>query len=64
MILTLTASIMYWSLQHSDENITPEASPVASADGEHETVFATEVSNLSIDDDVSENKPEEEGSSP
>ncbi|WJX65098.1 Fimbrin-5 [Trifolium repens] len=64
MILTLTASIMYWSLQHSDENITPEASPVASADGEHETAFATEVSNLSIDDDVSENKPEEEGSSP
>ncbi|MCI21236.1 fimbrin-like protein 2-like [Trifolium medium] len=61
MILTLTASIMYWSLQHSEESFTPEASPVASADAEHQTEFTTEVSNLAIDDDVSENKPEDEG---
>ncbi|MCI83460.1 fimbrin-like protein 2 [Trifolium medium] len=60
MILTLTASIMYWSLQHSEESFTPEASPIASADGEHQTEFTTEVSNLAIDD-VSENKPEDEG---
>lgn len=51
MILTLTASIMYWSLQNSEENNTPEASPAASADGEHESDVVDEVSNLAIDDD-------------
>ncbi|XP_057440866.1 fimbrin-5-like [Lotus japonicus] len=56
MILTLTASIMYWSLQHSEENSTPEASPVASADGENDTdLISSEVSNLAIDDNDSEN---------
>ncbi|CAI8587144.1 unnamed protein product [Vicia faba] len=56
MILTLSASIMYWSLQHSEENITPEAaSPVASADGEHETDLVNEVSDLAIDDNAAEN---------
>lgn len=55
MILTLSASIMYWSLQHSEENITPEAaSPVASVDGEHETDLVNEVSDLAINDSASE----------
>lgn len=52
MILTLSASIMYWSLQNSEEN-SPEASPVASADGEHETDLVNEVSDLAIDDNAS-----------
>ncbi|KAI5411704.1 hypothetical protein KIW84_056687, partial [Lathyrus oleraceus] len=51
MILTLSTSIMYWSLQNSEEN-SPEASPVASADGEHETDLVNEVSDLAIDDNV------------
>lgn len=42
---------MYWSLQNSEENNTPEASPAASADGEHESDVVDEVSNLAIDDD-------------
>ncbi|KAI5389211.1 hypothetical protein KIW84_074748 [Lathyrus oleraceus] len=50
MILTLSASIMYWSLQNSEEN-SPEASPVASADGEHEIDLVNEeaCSSASID---------------
>ncbi|KAL2582345.1 hypothetical protein GLYMA_14G005200v4 [Glycine max] len=55
MILILTASIMYWSLKKPEENITPEASPKASVDGESETDVVDEVSNLAIDDTTSEN---------
>lgn len=55
MILTLSASIMYWSLLNSEENSTPETSPVASADGEHETDLVNEVSDLAIDDNAAEN---------
>ncbi|CAK8539022.1 unnamed protein product [Lathyrus sativus] len=54
MILTLSASIMYWSLQHSEENSSPESSPVASVDGEQETDLVNEVSDLAIDDNASE----------
>lgn len=61
MILTLTASIMYWSLQHSEESVTPVASPVASVDGEPETDLVSEVSNLAIDDN---NNASENTSSP
>ena len=52
MILTLSTSIMYWSLQNSEEN-SLEASPVVSADGEHETDLVNEVSDLAIDDNAS-----------
>lgn len=52
MILTLSASIMYWSLQNSEGN-SPKASPVASADGEHETNLVNEVSDLATDDNAS-----------
>ena len=55
MILILTASIMYWSLKKPEENITPEASPKASVDGESETDVVDEVSNLAIDETTSEN---------
>ncbi|KAF7826974.1 fimbrin-5-like [Senna tora] len=51
MILTLTASIMYWSLQQPEDNGTPEAS----GEGVKENNLAKEVSNLAIDDTVSEN---------
>ncbi|CAK8539899.1 unnamed protein product [Lathyrus sativus] len=54
MILTISASIMYWSLQHSEENSSPESSPVASLDGEQETYLVNEVSDLAIDDNASE----------
>ncbi|CAL0315947.1 unnamed protein product [Lupinus luteus] len=55
MILTLTASIKYWSLQQQpEENTTPEASPVASVDDANETDEANELSNLTIDDAASE----------
>lgn len=56
MMLTLTASIMYWSLlQSTDESesspsslaATPEASPAPSVNGD-------EISNLSIDDAASD----------
>lgn len=58
MILTLTASIMYWSLQQpgselelesilNEENKTPDASP--ELDGEGEIALAAEESNLTID---------------
>ncbi|KAK9268969.1 hypothetical protein L1049_000736 [Liquidambar formosana] len=68
MILTLTASIMYWSLlqpvEESDlspspagtstATTTPDASPAASLDGEDENSLGVEVSNLSIDDAASD----------
>ncbi|KAE9596437.1 putative dystrophin [Lupinus albus] len=54
MILTLTASIKYWSLQQPEENMTTEASPVASVDDANETDEANELSNLAIDDAASE----------
>lgn len=59
MMLILTASIMYWSLQQpaeesesnpAEDSNTPDASPAASADGERETDFASEVSNMAIND--------------
>lgn len=56
MILILTASIMYWSLQQQAEDAedsnTPDASPVASVDGERETVLASEVANEEASDQV------------
>ncbi|KAG2713805.1 hypothetical protein I3760_04G192700 [Carya illinoinensis] len=57
MILILTASIMYWSLQQpaeesesnpSEESNTPDASSAASIDGDRETALASEVSNLAV----------------
>lgn len=46
---------MYWSLQQPEENMTPDASPVASVDGVNETDVANELSNLAVDDTASEN---------
>ncbi|KAE9614666.1 putative calponin domain-containing protein [Lupinus albus] len=55
MILTLTASIMYWSLKRPEENTTPEAPPVVASVGDaNETDEANELSNLTIDDAASE----------
>ena len=62
MILTLTASIMYWSLQQpgdsessaADDSDVPAASPPASGNGEKEEVLVAEVSNLTVDDAVSD----------
>ncbi|XP_065862486.1 fimbrin-1-like [Euphorbia lathyris] len=66
MILTLAASIMYWSLQkaieegvsspiHSNGVATPEASPAPSVSGEDESPsIGTELSNLSMDDAASD----------
>ncbi|CAL0307312.1 unnamed protein product [Lupinus luteus] len=55
MILTLTASIMYWSLKRPEENTTPEApAVVASVSDANETDEANELSNLTIDDAASE----------
>ncbi|XP_023887854.1 fimbrin-5 isoform X1 [Quercus suber] len=69
MILILTASIMYWSLQQpaeesescpaEDSNI-PDASPAASVDGESETPLDGEVCNLAINDAASDTAPEVE----
>ncbi|KAM2015438.1 hypothetical protein FF2_045169 [Malus domestica] len=58
MMLTLTASIMYWSLQQpggeAESNLTtPDGSPTASADGEKEATLASAVSNLSMDEAAS-----------
>uniref|UniRef100_A0A5B6ZPQ4 Calponin-homology (CH) domain-containing protein n=1 Tax=Davidia involucrata TaxID=16924 RepID=A0A5B6ZPQ4_DAVIN len=47
MILTLTASIMYWSLQQKVEE--SESSPASSVGGENEVAAAGDISNLSID---------------
>ncbi|XP_056171479.1 fimbrin-5-like [Syzygium oleosum] len=60
MILTLTASIMYWSLQQqageSEMGESPDldASPVNSANGENDKVLASEISDLSINDAASD----------
>jgi len=67
MILTLTASIMYWSLQQQTEDpdsfpspantttSTPEASPAPSVCGEDESSsIGGEFSNLSVDDTTSD----------
>lgn len=64
MILTLAASIMYWSLQKALEEgescpssyaCTPDASPAPSVSGEDETISLNgEVSNLIIDDAASD----------
>lgn len=58
MMLTLTASIMYWSLQQpegeSESSLnSPDGSPTASADGE--TGLASAVSKLSMDGAASDN---------
>lgn len=63
MILILTASIMYWSLQQhtvesessaAEDSDIPGASPAASTDGENEAVLADEVSNQAMDTAVSD----------
>ncbi|MED6208271.1 fimbrin, partial [Stylosanthes scabra] len=69
MILTLAASIMYWSLQQQGEDAsdsfpspagtatttTPEASPAPSVCGEDESSsLGGELSNLSVDDATSD----------
>lgn len=69
MILTLAASIMYWSLQQQTEDEdsfpspastlttnTPEASPAPSVCGEDESYSSLngDLSNLSVDDTTSD----------
>ncbi|OMO83639.1 hypothetical protein CCACVL1_11304 [Corchorus capsularis] len=70
MILTLTASIMYWCLQHAEEEgettpspasgngsiiNTPDASPAPSVSGEDEnSSLCGEISSLTIDDAASD----------
>ncbi|XP_054796267.1 fimbrin-1-like [Prosopis cineraria] len=67
MILTLAASIMYWSLQQSGEDAdsfpspattitnTPDASPAPSVNGDDDiSSLGGEISNLSIDDAASD----------
>ncbi|XP_076908106.1 fimbrin-1-like [Bidens hawaiensis] len=63
MLLMLTASLMYWSLQQSKDEAesspssvadTPEGSPEASVNGDDDSQAALEISNLSIDDVASE----------
>ncbi|XP_057466189.1 fimbrin-1-like [Actinidia eriantha] len=64
MILTLTASIMYWSLQQTVEESesspfpaadgTPDASPAPSVISEDESSLGAEFSNLTIDDAASD----------
>ncbi|KAE9606376.1 putative dystrophin [Lupinus albus] len=76
MILTLTASIMYWSLQQQSEDTdpfpspagtatttTPEASPAPSVYGEDESSFSLggEFSNISVDDATSDISVSSEG---
>ncbi|CAK9133394.1 unnamed protein product [Ilex paraguariensis] len=55
MILTLTASIMYWSLQQTptEDNKVADAFPPTSRDGDDEAVAVGELSNSSIDDPAS-----------
>lgn len=63
MILTLTASIMYWSLQQqageseTGESNDLDASPASSANGENDKVLASEISDLSINDAASDATP-------
>ncbi|XP_076949055.1 fimbrin-1-like [Bidens hawaiensis] len=63
MILMLTASLMYWSLQQSKDEAesspssiadTPEGSPEASINEDDDSQAGPEISNLSIDDVASE----------
>lgn len=69
MILTLTASVMFWSLQQAVEEAdrspssadtsactsTPDGSPAPSVNGEDESSsLGGELSNLSIDDAASD----------
>ncbi|KAA8523605.1 hypothetical protein F0562_010028 [Nyssa sinensis] len=64
MILTLTASVMYWCLQQPVEEsesspspatgTTPDASPAPSINGEDDASLSVEVSNLTIDDAASD----------
>ncbi|KAF7145761.1 hypothetical protein RHSIM_Rhsim04G0015900 [Rhododendron simsii] len=54
MILTLTASIMYWSLQQSVEDSDSSPSPALSVNSEDESFLGGEVSNLTIDDAASD----------
>lgn len=69
MILTLAASIMYWSLQQQTEdtdsfpspvstitNVTPDASPAPSVCGDDEAYSSLngDFSNLSVDDTTSD----------
>lgn len=68
MVLTLAASIMYWSLQQQTDDAdsfpspadtatttTPEASPAPSVCGEDEiSSLGGELSNLSVDDATSD----------
>ncbi|KAK3014525.1 hypothetical protein RJ639_010075 [Escallonia herrerae] len=64
MILTLTASIMYWSLQQPVEEsesspspataTTPDTSPAPSISGEDESSLGGDFSNLTIDDAASD----------
>ncbi|KAK7276901.1 hypothetical protein RIF29_18049 [Crotalaria pallida] len=75
MILTLTASIMYWSLQQQTEDTdpfpspagtatttTPEASPAPSVCGEDESSsLGGEFSNISVDDATSDTTVSSEG---
>ncbi|KAL6975236.1 fimbrin [Sarracenia purpurea var. burkii] len=50
MILTLTASIMYWSLQQSVDESESSPSPAPSINSEDEIFVGGEISNLTIDD--------------
>lgn len=61
MLLTLTASIMFWSLQQAvddtERSLSPvDASPATSINGEDESSSSLggEISNLSIDDTASD----------
>lgn len=64
MILMLTATIMYWSLQQSSNETesspssvttTPKASPEPSVNGDHDKEsVGPEISNLSFDDAASD----------
>lgn len=63
MILILTASIMYWSLQQQteDSDSTPtddvgilDPSLVVSVDGDSEIALSSEVSNLAINEAASD----------
>lgn len=63
MILMLTATIMYWSLQQSSNETesssssiasTPEASPQPSANGDGDNSVSPEISSLSFDDTTSD----------
>lgn len=48
MILTLTASIMYWSLQRGGDSEAPSAE--GSVDGEDERTLSDDLGNLTTED--------------